>query len=192
MEFIKKVRENLKDPKKKSATLLSMYVVFFIFVFALISSNNYSTSEETIINKTLNYEYEVKINDNDNLIYIKGIYKDNINSFKYNGVDCVNNSNNLYCNNLNIDNYKYETIELLLENSESITTYKNSNNKVYNISLNKYFDIFKEDNYCNTTECENMLVSIMVEKDDFIHALAIDLSSYYGYNYKIEIKYNII
>ena len=62
MKFIKKVRENLKDPKKKSATLLSMYVVFFIFVFALISSNNYSTSEEPIINKTLNYEYEVKIN----------------------------------------------------------------------------------------------------------------------------------
>ena len=192
MKFIKKVRGNLKDPKKKSITLLSIYIVFFILVFALISSNNYSTSEEPIINKVLNYEYEVKINDNDNLIYINGIYKDNINSFKYNGVDCVNNSNNLYCNNLNIDNYKYETIELLLENSESITTYKNSDNKVYNISLNKFFDIFKEENHCNTVDCENMLVSIMVEKDEFIHNLTIDLSSYYGYNFKIEIKYNII
>ena len=38
MKFIKVVRENLKNPKKKSLTLLVLYAIFFIFVFAVLHS----------------------------------------------------------------------------------------------------------------------------------------------------------
>ena len=40
MNFINSIRENLKDPKKKSLTQLVLYLIFFIFVFVLLSSGN--------------------------------------------------------------------------------------------------------------------------------------------------------
>ena len=40
MNYFNKVKEYLKDPKKKSLTLLGIYIVFFIFVFAITSGSS--------------------------------------------------------------------------------------------------------------------------------------------------------
>ena len=103
MNFIKKIIENLKDPKKKSITLLVIYIIFFIIVFALINSrdsvdynNDYSKEEnETSTIKALSYDYIYRIYDNENIVEIKGTYKDNINSFVYKGIKILNISNGI-------------------------------------------------------------------------------------------------
>ena len=44
MEFFKNIRENLKDPKKKSLMLLGFYALFFVFVFLVLKLSG-TTSE---------------------------------------------------------------------------------------------------------------------------------------------------
>ena len=154
MNFFRKVRENLKDPKKKSLTLLGIYAIFFIFVFIIIrfgetADYNYDYEKENgeeTTNEVLNYNYSYKIENNKEVIEIVGTYKDKIDTFNYNGFNYIKENDIVYLNSepieidFNVDKYKYDKIELLIENSDSETKYKDSNKIVYNINLPKYFE----------------------------------------------------
>ena len=205
MNFIKKIIENLKDPKKKSITLLVIYIIFFIIVFALINSrdsvdynNDYSKEEnETSTIKALSYDYIYRIYDNENIVEIKGTYKDNINSFVYKGINYIKKNNIVYLDSVpteidfDVDKYKYDVIELLLENSDSQTTYKESKKVVYNINLSKYFELVNENNNCYNIDCNIISIPITIEKDEYSDSVLIDLSNYYEYKYNIELNYSI-
>lgn len=200
MNFIRKLRENLKDPKKKSITLLGIYAVFFILVFILIkmgeSSNyNYENIEEEKTNDILNYEYIYRIYDNEDTIEVYGTYKNNIDTFNYGGLNYTKKDDIIYLDNtpveidFNIDRYKYNTLQALIENSDSETKYKDSNKIVYNININKYFELLNQENICDSIDCTIINVPITVQGDEFINNVIIDLSNYYGYRYNIEIEY---
>ena len=201
MKFFKKIREYLKDPKKKSLTMLGIYAIFFIFVFIFINTGNSSTPDyvpEDTTNEINNYEYIYKINNNEIINEITGTYKNNEDSFNYNGLNYIKKENTIYLNNapvtldFDIDRYKYNNIELLIENSDSKTTYKESNKVIYNINVNKYYTLLNEVNNCNIIDCTNIEIPITVESSGNIDYVLIDLSNYYGYKYTIEINYNNI
>lgn len=202
MEFIRKVREWLKDPKKKALTQLGLYAVFFIFVFILIGMGSNSSTPDYIKEDTnkevINYEYIYKINNNEIINEVVGTLNDNEDAFNYNGLNYVKKEGVVYLNNtpvtidFDIDRYKYKNIELLIQNADSKTTYTDSKKIVYNMNIVEYFTLLNEVNNCNILDCTIISVPITVEEDNYISHVIIDLSNYYGYKYIVEINYNNI
>lgn len=202
MKFLKSVSEGLKDPKKKSLTKLGLYGIFFVFVFILISSGgNSSTStytREENNDTVTSYEYIYKINNNEVINEITGTLKDSEDSFNYNGLNYKKLNGIIYFNNISttidfdIDKYKYDKIELLIENSDSKTTYTDNSKIVYSLTALEYFTLLNEANNCSTIDCTIINVPITVETNTYINHAIIDLSNYYGYKYNVEINYNNI
>ena len=202
MEFIRKVREWLKDPKKKALTQLGLYAVFFIFVFILIGMGGNSSTPDYIKEDTnkevTNYEYIYKINNNEVINEIVGTLNNSEDTFNYNGLNYVKKEGVTYLNNtpvtidFDIDRYKYKNIELLIQNADSKTTYTDSKKIVYNMNVVEYFTLLNEVNNCSVIDCTIISVPITVEKDDYISYVSIDLSNYYGHKYIVEINYNNI
>ena len=202
MEFIRKVKEWLKDPKKKALTQLGLYALFFVFVFILISMGDSSSTSDYIPENTnkevTNYEYIYKINSNEIINQITGTLNNNEDAFNYNGLNYVKKEGVIYLNNtpvtldFDIDRYKYKNIELLIGNADSKTTYTDSKKVVYNMNIVEYFTLLNEVNNCNIIDCTIINVSITVEKEDYINHVIIDLSNYYGFKYIVEINYNNI
>lgn len=202
MDFFSKVRDNLKDPKKKALTQLGIYAIFFIFVFIVLNNSGNSSNMDYIPEETTdivsNYEYIYKINNNDVINQITGTLKSDEDSFNYNSLNYIKKDSIIYFNNtpvtidFDVDRYKYDKIELLIENSDSKTTYTDSSKIVYNMSANEYFTLLNEVNNCSTMDCTIINVSIAVESDTYINHVIIDLSNYYGYKYIVEINYNNI
>lgn len=207
MNYIKKIRENLKDPKKKSLTMLGLYLIFFIFVFLVIvpkepsSSTNYTDYIENE-NKVISYGYIYKINDNGNIIEINGTLNSNENTYNYSGNNYIKKDGVVYLNGeiteeiFNTEKYSYSNIENIIENSEFIekTIYQDNSEKViYNLTMDKYFSFVSDTNTCDIKDCTLIKCSIVVESNENINRVSIDLSNYYGYNYIVEISYlNII
>lgn len=208
MNFFRSIRENLKDPKKKALTQLAIYGVFFIFVFILIKTSptknydyydyNYgNTSESTQTKEVQNYEYSYKILNDEDIINVVGTYKDNKDTFNYNKLNYTKENGIVYFNNapteidFDIEMYKYKSIEKLIENSDSKTTYKDSNKTIYNISIDKYFNLLNVENECEDS-CKEIYAIITVESNDYIEHVVIDLSNYYEYLYTIDISYSNI
>jgi len=201
MIFIKDVSNTLKDSKRKSIILLVIYFIFFIFVFIIINTSdtrNYTNKEYIDENNNiLSYEYIYRIYDDENMITISGKYKDGLDTFIFNGNTYTSTNNQVYLNgnliedfDLEIYNYRYEMINLLIENSDSQTIYKDSNKITYNINILKYFELLSLNNNCNIMNCASIEALITIEKDKYMNQVLIDLSNYYGYDYKIQIDYN--
>lgn len=203
MEYFKKIKELLKDPKKKALVQLGIYGIFFLIVFILLSNggkssnSNYSDYVEENTDVT-NYEYVYKLNNNEVINQITGTLNNNEDTFNYNGLNYIKKEGVVYLNNtpvtldFDVDKYKYNNIELLIENNDSKTTYNDSNKVVYNMNVIKYFNLLKEVNNCSIMDCNNINVAITIEEDNYINYVLIDLSNYYGYKYNIEINYNNI
>lgn len=209
MNFFRSIKEGLKDPKKRSLTLLGLYAIFFIFVFIFINSAPTTTNlpEEANDNKVNNekkdtvesYEYSYKIGND---IMVTGIHKLNEDIFTYNNLNYYKKDNTIYLNDIVVENlgfdvnkFSYETMSELINvsNFEQETTYKDGNKKtIYNINVEKYFGFLNEENSCNLIDCSTTLVSIIVDTKDYINNIIIDLSNYYGYEYRVEINYNNI
>lgn len=202
MDFIKKVKEWLKNPKKKALTQLGLYAIFFIIVFALIGMGNSANTPNYIHENTnkeaTNYEYIYKINNNEMINHITGTFNNNEDIFNYNGLNYNKKEGVIYLNDtvvtldFDVDKYKYKNIELLIENADSKTTYTDSKKIVYNINIVEYFTLFNEVNNCSTMDCTTINIPVTVEKETYINYVIIDLSNYYGYKYIVEINYNNI
>lgn len=204
-EKIKMIRENLKDPKKKALTQLAIYAVFFAFVFIFIgvsessSNSNYTDYvKEEKKDKISNYEYVYNINNNGIINQIVGTLKEDEESFNYNNLNYIKKEDIIYLNNtpvtldFDVDRYKYEQIKLLIKNSDSKTTYTDSEKIVYNMNVIEYFTLLNELSNCGIVDCTYVNISMTVESDEYINHVLIDLSNYYGYKYIIEINYNNI
>ena len=206
MNYFSKAKEFLKDPKKKSLTLLGVYAIFFVFVFAVTSGGGSSTPDYSNENKEIedmtatisSYEYIYKINNNEVINEIVGTLNNSEDTFNYNGLNYVKKEGVIYLNNtpitidFDIDRYKYKNIELLIQNADSKTTYTDSKKIVYNMNVVEYFTLLNEVNNCSVIDCTIISVPITVEKDDYISYVSIDLSNYYGHKYIVEINYNNI
>lgn len=210
MNYFNKTKEFFKNPKNKSLTLLGIYAIFFVFVFAVTSSGTSSTpnysnenkeniEKQKIIDTISNYEYIYKINNNEVINEIIGTYNNNEDTFNYNGINYLKKDGIIYMNNapvenlgFDVDKYKYNKIELLIENSDSKTMYQDSKKIVYTMNINEYFTLLNEVNNCTNIDCNSIEVPITVESNEYINHVLIDLSNYYGYKYNIEINYNNI
>ena len=197
INFIKSIREALKNPKKRAITSLVLYLGFFIFVYFIIEgatekSGNYISPVE---DKTFNYNYTIEIDENNKKTLIYGIYSD-VKSFNYNNNNYVINNDLIYLNGVVVDNpikynvtdYYYDNIEELIEKSDFIekTTYKDESTKTtYNIKVK---DFFYNTNYECMNNCENNIV-ISVYESDYINQVTIDLMGVNNYKYIIDIKY---
>lgn len=161
------LKKFLKDPKKKSLTQLGIYVVFFIFVFIIISMGESNDSKNIVIESKKekdvinNYSYKIDILELGVNNTIVGSYENNLYTFDYNGViyEYKENSDNLE-NIFEIERYSYFEIEKLIEKSESETTYKDSNKKIYNINLENDINI-----------------SLTIEKDKYINHAILDYNN---------------
>ena len=202
MNFFKQSKEWLGNPKNAALTKLGMYGIFFIFVFILIGIGGNSSTPTYVLeannDAVTSYEYIYKINNNGVISEITGTLSNDEEIFNYNGLNYKKVDGIVYFNNeqalidIDIDIYKYEKIESLIENSDSKTTYADNSKIVYNISSNKYFNLLNESNNCSTIDCTIINVPITVESEEFINHVIIDLSNYYGYKYNVEINYNNI
>lgn len=209
MKFFSSIREGLKDPKKRSLTLLGLYAIFFIFVFIFINSapsnptpklpddDNVGNNNDT--GKVDSYEYSYKISNN---TIVSGVHKLNEDMFTYNNLKYYRKDNVIYFNDsvvenfeFSIDKFSYETMEELLKECEfeQETTYKDGNKKTtYNINVQKYFAFLNEFSVCDTVDCSTTFASLTVDTKDYINSIVIDLTKYYGYSYLIEINYSNI
>lgn len=205
MRFIKNIRENLKDPKKKSLTLLGIYFVFFIIVFVLLSSaptnepiKNIEDEKKDVVTS---YEYIYNLSDINNSIEIKGTHKDTEDLFTYDGLKYYKKDNILYSYqnnelkeipslNINIDNYNYDSIKKMIDSSVLIdeTTYNDNSSKInYEINIDDYLTILN----IEKTNLD-ITIPIIVSSSDYINEVSIDLTNYYKYQFLIKINYNNI
>lgn len=202
MKFIKSIRENLKDPKKKSLTLLGIYFIFFIVVFLLLSSapKTEPNITEPKIDKVTSYEYIYNLSDDINTIEIIGTHKDSEDLFTYNGVKYYKKENILYTyqdnklietSNLlvNIDEFGFENIEKIIKSSVVVdeTKYSDKSSKInYNANIDNL-------NILNIKDTNSdILIPIEVKSNNYIEEVSIDLTNYYKHKYIINIKYDNI
>lgn len=211
MNFFRSVRDNLRDPKKRALTQLGLYLLFFIFVFAVLSSGNSSIPNYVLDTKknvddtsVISYEYVYEINDNNNSLIINGTYKNNEEVFNYNNVNYYRKDDKLYINNseltpveninFNIDKFKYNSIDNLIKNSDFIneTEYNDGNKKSnYFIVASKYFELINEESNCELFDC-SASINVIVESSNYLNNILVDLSNYYKYSYNVKITYSNI
>ena len=200
IKFIKKIRETLKDPKKRAITSLVLYFCFFAFVYFIIAGasdngGNYIPPSE---NKIFNYNYTIEIDEKNNKLLIDGIHSD-VESFNYKNNNYTISDGIIYLNGVVVDNpikynvsdYYYDNIEELIGKSVFVkkTTYNDdSTTTVYNIKVK---DFFYNTNYECINNCENN-IEISVDEKEFINQVTIDLTSVNNYKYIINIKYSEI
>lgn len=207
MNYIKMIRENLKDPKKKALTQLGLYFIFFLVVFILLrSAGSYNSipsenvTPQTPIEKyeeMKGYTYKVTYTNIDKTDIIEGTYYDNkslftFNNFKYYYEDSLYliDNDTYYLNNIeyNISKVFNKNLSSIIKEleEESKTEYKDGTIVTnYIIDSNKMYKYLYEleGTYTN-------LVSVSIkENESEIHNIVIDLSNL-GLNLiKIEVEY---
>ena len=213
MNYFNKVKEYLKDPKKKSLTLLGIYVVFFIFVFAITSGSSEPQSTSSPIEEKekvsfldnyknmKSYEYKFEFIEDNATKHIQGSYYSNTTLFNYNGLRYFYENDLLYAidnDSYYLSNIEYNITKLFNNNFYTIleqskedlkTTYNDNTSKInYSMDSNIFYNyIFGvESNYNSLTNLEITL------KDNYIINISIDLTNLNLNLNKIQIEYNNI
>lgn len=141
---MKKLIENLKDPKKKSIIMLVGYGIFFVFVFFILVTGkkvdnissyedylkNRKTEEEKTDNNVINYEYLYKIIDNSKIIEINGTKTDKKEIFSIDGISYCKKDNKIYLSS-------EVNCEEALQNEED----KPINDKIFDTAIYSYKNI---------------------------------------------------
>lgn len=209
MNYIKALRESLKDPKKRSLTLLGVYFIFFIFVFAFINTAERPSmvaskpEEKTPFEyyKDMDgYAYKVTYNNLNKIDVIEGNYYNNTSIFNYNNIKYyyedflyVIDNDTYYLGNIeyNISKMFSNNLSLILEDleEESKTIYKDgsiiTNYTIdSNIIYNYLFDL--ESTYDN-------FVSVSIKGNETeINNIIIDLTNLNLNLTKIEVEYSYL
>ena len=184
LEFIKNIRTNLKDPKKKALTRLGIYFMFFAIVFIMLNAKGSVKLDPINVpevpTKVLNYEYVYTINNNviygthyetrDSLLFNNTYYK-LIDGNYYNVLD-----NSLLVYDFDLTLFSYDNILNIIENNELLDSTKYDDNtikEIYNIKTNNFI---KE-------SLENGILTIY--KKDYIYEVKFNINNT---NIKIEYK----
>ena len=132
IEFFKSIRTNLKDPKKKSLTLLGIYFVFFVFVYIFINTSNSSApvvepeKERPFSDYYLSmnsYKYKFSYTFKDSVKIAEGIYYKNTSLLTYDELKYYYENDSFYL----IDNNYYYLSDIEYNISKLF------NNKLYEI-----------------------------------------------------------
>lgn len=208
MNFFKSVKENLKDPKKKSLTLLGIYALFFIFVFLVLSSSSTPTPVVEQVKSTkdnykemTSYSYKITYTDNNLVNVIEGTYYLNTSLFTYNTNKYYLENDLLYFIDTNfyyLTNIEYNIKKLFNNNlssildslqEESVTTYNDGRKKTNYLmnanDFNRYY-FETESNYETNIGIE------ITEENEFVTNILIDLTNLNINLTKIEVEYSDI
>ena len=208
MEFFKNIRENLKNPKKKSLVLLGFYALFFIFVFIVLNLGGTSTEvydnkiESTFDNfKNMNsYNFKIDYYKQDSVDTVEGTYyKDKAliyyNSLKYYYEDnyYLIDNDSYYLSDIQYSVDKlfnknfYSILDKLVE--ESKTTYKDGKKEtVYTLDSNYIYNYL----YGLDGSYENSIKISITEIDKAITNISLDLTNLMTDIIKIDIEYSNI
>ena len=211
---MKKIFEDLKNPKKKSLIMLAGYGVFFIFVFIIIATGNTtnnntnykdylekkdnSIEQDSKDNNIVNsYEYLCKVNDNEKITEVSGTKSSNKEIITINGTRYSISDDEEVDVPINIEVFNYNNIENLLNErtAKEATTYEDGTSKsIYNINVKEYFDSIKENDKCVDIDCSNINIVLTLNRNDKgqIEKVIIDLNNYYKHKYLMEINYTNI
>lgn len=179
IEFIKKL---LSNKRTRALAILIIYIIFFAFVFALISngSHNYQNNEETNIEENEEIEleditnYKLEIIGEDNFTYdslTNQIFYDGV----YYEIDNIPEIISKY--NLNI--FSPNNVSKLLEVGILESTNYIDKSDTYVIKISDFERISNNNEIIN----DEYIKIIKYEKK-----LTIDLSNYYGYVVNIELR----
>ena len=209
MNYIKKTREFLKDPKKKALTQLGIYGVFFIFVFILINSSGNRVNTPIIEDSKTpieyyedmtSYDYKVTYTNIDKIDVIEGTYYNNTTLFTYNNLKYyyedmlyVINNDSYILSNIEYDVSKIfnNNLHTIFDNlnEESKTTYKDGK-VVTNYTLDS--NIIHNYLYNIESTYTNLISVSITENNDIITNVTFDLANLGLYLNKIEVEYNNI
>lgn len=210
MSFFKKVKDGLKDPKKKSLTLLGIYFVFFVFVFIVLNGSNSNTSvvtekdEPTTINNyedMKSYQYKFSYTSGDIVDIIEGTYCADKSLFTFNGGKYYLENDLLYFidnDSYYLSNIEYNVSKLFSDNlyiilkdskEESKTTYNDGTIEInYSIDSNLFYSYYfdTQSNYQNVVNLK------VIEGTNNTISIAIDLSNLNISLNKIGVEYSNI
>ena len=165
IEFIKKLWENKRT---RALSILIMYVIFFGFVFLLISNGTNISNDEDSTKQENITNYKLEIIGEDNFTY------DSItNQVFYDGVYYELNNRPEILNKYDLDFYNPNKILNLLEDATLEST--------------NYID--KSDTYLvKVSDLENNDLVDYVKVIKYENKIIIDLTDYYGYTVNIELR----
>jgi len=210
MEYIKKIREFLKDPKKRALTQLGLWAIFFVFVFTLLNSGETTNIDIPVIEdpKTplevykdmKGYTYKVTYTNLDKTDIIEGTYYNNMSLFTYNTLKYYYDSSLYVIDNDSyyLTNIEYDITKIFNNNLKKIvdkleeqskTTYKDGTITTNYIVLSN--DIYNYLYGVENTYTNYVNVNI-TEKENKITNITIDLSGIDLNLKKIEIEYSNI
>ena len=163
IEFIKKLWENKRT---RALSILIMYVIFFTFVFMLLSSGQKPIIEENNEEYIINYKLEIIGEDN-------FTYDSITNQVFYDGIYYELNNRPEILNKYDLDFYNPNKILDLLEDATLESTNYIDKSDTY---LVKVSDLEGNDlvDYVKVIKYENKII--------------IDLTDYYGYTVNIELR----
>ena len=210
MEYIKKIKEALKDPKKRSLTQLGLWLIFFIFVFAVLSSaetpsidipvvEDSKTSLE-VYQEMKGYTYKVTYTNIDKIDIIEGTYYNNTSLFNFNTLKYYYD-NSLYVidnDSYYLSNIEYDITKIFNNNFKDIIS------KLEEQSKTAYKDGTVTTNYTIlTSDIYNYLYGVestyttytnisITERENIITDIMIDLNNIDLNLKKIEIQYSNI
>jgi len=209
MKYIREIREMLKDPKKKSLTMLGLYFVFFAFVFIFLNTAERTTSIHEVPKEKTSFEYysdmtgynyKISYINLDKIDIIEGSYYDSKSIFTYNNVKYyyedalyVIDNDSYYLGNIeyNISKVFNNNLSTIIEEleEESKTTYKDGTIITnYTIESNKIYNYL----YGLESTYDNFVSVSITEKENKICNIIIDLTNL-GLNLtKIEVEYSYL
>lgn len=211
-EKYKKYKEFMSVPKNKSLTLIVFYVIFFAFVFVVLSTgktvqqpvinndvdNNTEQNIDNKIKEVKSYEISYEFNIDDKYTIVNGIFYNDDMIFTINNEKYYIKEGSIYTsNNQKIESFeypllkfKYSIMDNIINNYkyETKTEYKDGNIKYeYIIPIKEFSQYYNEGNINEG----NVLITIT--KNDYISQIDVDLKEYYNVNnYLVTIKYSNI
>lgn len=194
------IREKLRNPRTRAATILGLYFIFFIFVIVWLRSVPTNTtnneSDEKIVNysevqKSYDYQYNIEISTTDDSLkyLITGNYnKEN----EIRKIEFYNNETNSYeiTNEYEFVNDKLLVLDNIISYVNNLESEFSTNYKDGTIQKNYLVPINKIDEYL---ENNNTIEINVYKKDDFITKIILDttnLDKVYNENI-LKVKYTL-
>ena len=210
MEYIKKIKELLKDPKKKALIQLGLYAIFFIIVFILLNGESSTITDSPTIEEPntsieaytdmTSYNYKVTYTNINKIDIIEGTYYNNTSLFTYNNLKYyyedslyIIDNDSYYLSNIeyNISKIFNKNLYFIINEleEESKTTYKDGTVVTnYTIDSNKIYKYL----YDTESSYTNLVNVSITENEKEIHNIVIDLTNL-GLNLtKIEVEYSYL